>query len=99
MKDVRLTTGQRLAALERENSVVREKLKILHEMFKEQRLLINEFITRRITLAGAEERTPSGRPEEAVYTFVCQQRFDRIEAAVDDMRASTRRSGISRKAV
>lgn len=42
--NVRFTTEQRLATLERENVILHDTAKLLHRMLKEQRGLINEYI-------------------------------------------------------
>ncbi len=78
---MRLTVEQRLRALERENVVLHDTIKVLHKLVKDQGHLINDYIVRRMAAASAdrghnEEKT---RPEEELYTFVCQQRFDKIE--------------------
>ena len=98
--DLRLTTEQRIAALERANVVLRDRTKILHDMLKQQRQLINDYITQTITLAG-EERPPvvSGRPQDALYTFVCRQRFKRMERDLDELRVGTHRRMVQRKIV
>lgn len=77
---MRLTTEQRLAALERENVVLQGKVILLHKLLKEQRLLINDYITRRITSVNeTQSQTGTLRPEDALYTFICKQKFDRLE--------------------
>lgn len=78
---MRLTVEQRLRALERENVVLHDTLKVLHRLVKEQGHLINEYIVRRVAAAGADQGQNGGnaRPEEELYTFVCQRRFDKIE--------------------
>ncbi len=77
---MRLTLEQRLQALERENTVLHEKLKILHQLMKEQSTLINDYILQRVTSADNGSNNGNGdRPEDAVYTFICKKRLDRIE--------------------
>ena len=78
---MRLTVEQRLRALERENVVLHDTLKVLHRLVKEQGHLINEYIVRRMAAVGADQGQDgeNARPEEELYTFVCQQRFDKIE--------------------
>ncbi|MHC4913709.1 MAG: hypothetical protein ACYTE5_12040 [Planctomycetota bacterium] len=78
---MRLTVEQRLRALERENVVLHDTLKVLHRLVKEQGHLINEYIVRRVAAASADQGQggENARPEEELYTFVCQRRFDKIE--------------------
>ncbi len=78
---MRLTVEQRLRALERENVVLGDTLNVLHRLVKEQGHLINEYIVRRMAAAGTDQgqNGENARPEEELYTFVCQQRFDKIE--------------------
>ena len=76
---MRLTLEQRLQALERENTVLHEKLKILHLLLKEQSTLINDYILQRVTSANHGSGGNGDRPEDAVYTFICKKRLDRIE--------------------
>ena len=81
---MRLTTEQRLTALERDNVVLHDTIKLLHNLLKEQRRLISDYITQRIA-AAAENPMHNGnqRPEDAVYTFVCSRRFEQIEKLVE----------------
>ncbi len=84
---MRLTIEQRLAALERENVVLHDTTKLLHRMLKEQRQLINDYITQRVistNRSGEQEETR--RPEDALYTFVCRQRFEGIEQHMQALR-------------
>ena len=98
--DLRLTTEQRIAALERANVVLSDRTKILHDMLKQQRQLINDHITQTIALAGEEEQaTGAGRPEDALYTFVCRQRFERMERDLNALRVRSRKSTTRRQAV
>ena len=78
---MRLTVEQRLVALERDNVVLHDTIKLLHKLLKEQRELINDYITLRVTSADTsnEQKGAKTRPEDALYTFICNQRFDRIE--------------------
>ena len=80
MSDMKLTTEQRIAALERENTVLQDKLKLMHKMLKEQRQLINDYIMQRMAAPATDEQhtVNTKSDEDAMYTFVCQQRFDRI---------------------
>ncbi len=78
---MRLTIEQRLRALERENVVLHDTLKVLHGLVKEQGHLINEYIVRKMAAAGADQgqNGPNAQPADELYTFICQQRFDKIE--------------------
>jgi len=84
---MRLTMEQRIAALERDNVVLHDTVDLLHRLLKEHKRLINDYITQQMTAAekgGAA--TPDVRPEDALYTFVCRQRFDRIHKEVESLR-------------
>jgi hypothetical protein len=70
---------QRLDALERHVVVLQDTMKLLHRLLKQQRELINDYITEKVTAAAKADRDGSVRPEEALYTFRCRQRFDKIE--------------------
>lgn len=81
---MRLTVGQRLQALERDTVVLHDTMKLLHKLLKEQGELISDYIVRRVASAnpGDDGNGENVRPEEELYTFVCKQRFDRIEKDV-----------------
>ena len=85
---MRLTLEQRLAALERDIVVLRDTLKMLHGLLKEQRQLISDYITQQVMSADTsdEEKHGNVRPEDALYTFVCQQRFDKMEKNIEKIR-------------
>lgn len=84
---MRLTIEQRVAALERENVVLSDTIKLLHRMMKEQRRLINDYITRKVTSAGQNQgQEGSLRPEDEVYAFICRTRFERLEKQVEKIR-------------
>ena len=84
---MRLTIEQRVRALERENVVLQDTLKLLHKLLKQQRELINEYITHKVTSSGQRQwQEGNGRPQGAVYTFRCKQRFDRIEKQIERIR-------------
>lgn len=87
MGQMRLTLEQRLEALERDNVVLRGTIKLLHRLLKEQRELINDYITLRLTCAatGDGQNRANKRPEDALYTFICKQRFDRIEKDMEKL--------------
>ncbi len=97
---LRLTTQQRLAALERENVVLLDRVRVLHNMLKQQRQLINEYITRTVLVAG-EDRPEAGnaRGAEALYTFVCRQRFERVEKRLNELRNDASDCTARRRAV
>lgn len=98
--DLRLTTEQRIAPLERANVVLSDRTKILHNMLKQQRQLINDYITQTIALAGEERQAAdSGRPEDALYTSVCRQRFEQMERDLNALRVSSRNVAAQRQAV
>lgn len=84
---MRFTTEQRLLALERENVVLHNTTQLLHRMLKEQRQLINDYIIQTLTAIDTnQEQNESVRPKEAVYTFNCKQRFDRLEKTIEKLR-------------
>ncbi len=84
---MRLTIEQRLAALERENVVLYDTTKLLHRMLKTQRQLINDYITQTVISTNQNgEQEESRRPEDALYTFVCRQRFEGIEQHMQALR-------------
>lgn len=78
---------QRIAALERDNVVLHDKIDLLHRLLKENRRLISDYITRQVASAnqGGGE-TADVRPEDAIYTFVCGKRFDRISKEIESLR-------------
>jgi hypothetical protein len=84
---MRLTTEQRLQALERDAVVFHDTIKLLHKLLKEQEGLINEYIVRKVVSANKsnEDNVKNARPEQELYTFVCQQRFDKIEKDIRKM--------------
>lgn len=91
--EMRFTTEQRLAALERENILLRDTTKMLHKMLKEQRELIKDYITEAITATDAKNAQAGAvRPEEALYTFVCKQRFNRLDKMIDELRKQVEES-------
>jgi len=81
---MRLTTEQRLAALERGNVVLQDTIKLLHKLLKEQQQLINEYITQKM-MSSNENSGQKGNvcPGTAQYTFKCKRRFERIEKRID----------------
>ena len=84
---MRLTMEQRIAALERDNVVLHDTITLLHRLLKEHKRLINDYITQQMSAADqGEAKTPDVRPEEALYAFVCRQRFDRLAKEVESLR-------------
>ncbi|UCC98632.1 MAG: hypothetical protein JSW66_01805 [Phycisphaerales bacterium] len=84
---MRLTIEQRVAALERESVVLSDTVKLLHRLLKEQRRLINDYITKKVTSVGQSKgREGNLRPEDELYMFVCKTRFERLEKQVEKIR-------------
>lgn len=84
---MRFTIEQRIAALERDNVVLHDTIDMLHRLLKEHRQLINDYITQRMSAASQSEgESADVRPEDALYAFVCRQRFDRIAKEVESLR-------------
>jgi hypothetical protein len=83
---MRLTTEQRLVALERGNVVLHDTIKLLHKLLKEQQQLINEYITQKM-MSSSESCGQKGNicPGDALYTFKCKRRFERIEKRIEKM--------------
>jgi len=88
ISDMRLTVEQRLQALERDAVVLHDTIDLLHKVVKTQSQLINDYITRKVASADAadEHEADKKRPENALFTFVCRQRFDQIDKDVAKMR-------------
>ena len=90
VNDMRLTIEQRLRALERDAVVLQDTIKLLHKLLKDQGELIHDYITQRVANAntnhGGENNAGNSRPEDALYTFVCRQRFDRIDKDIKKLR-------------
>ncbi len=84
---MRLTTEQRLVALERDNVVLYDTIKLLHKLLKEQRQMINEYITQTM-MSSNESGGQKGDvcPADALYTFKCKRRFEGIEKHIEKMR-------------
>jgi hypothetical protein len=96
---MRLTIEQRVTALERQNVVLEGKITLLHKLLKEQQQLIHDYITQRVGSANeAESRSGNVRPEDALYTFVCKRKFDRLEKEIERIRKSMTDSRIGLKA-
>jgi hypothetical protein len=86
---MRLTTEQRLIALERDNVVLHDTIKLLHKLLKEQRQMINEYITLQMMYSD-ESGGQKGNvcPADALYTFKCKRRFEGIEKHIEKMHKS-----------
>ena len=87
LTNMRLTIEQRVAALERENVVLQDTMKLLHKLLRENRQLIKDYVTQRV--AARENEAPQNgptRPEDALYAFVCRRRFDKIDSDIDKLR-------------
>ena len=86
-RKMRLTMEQRIAVLERDNVVLHDTIEMLHRLLKEHRQLINDYITQQMATANQGEADNGDvRPEDALYAFVCRQRFDRIGKEVESLR-------------
>lgn len=79
---MRLTTEQRLQALERETVVLHDTIKLLHKLLKDQGKLISDYIVQKIANGSQEANGEGMRPEQEIYAFVCQRRFDKLEKDV-----------------
>jgi hypothetical protein len=97
---MRLTREQRLEALERELIVLQDTIKILHRLLKQQRDLINDYITQNVASAAGEDEQGNGNvhPERALYTFVCSRRLDLIEKQIEKLYKIVEASGTGLKA-
>ena len=99
VRSMRLTVEQRLVALERDNVVLHDTIKLLHKLLKQQRELISEYITRKMTSVDESEgQGGNSRPEDALFTFVCKQKFDRIAKDVENIRKLVEDSRLTLKA-
>lgn len=86
---MRLTTEQRLVALERDNVVLHDTIKILHKLLKQQRQMINEYITQQMMSSGESiGQKENICPADALYTFKCKRRFEGIEKHIEKMHKS-----------
>ena len=86
VNEMKLTTAQRLAALERDNEELQDKIKLLHKILKEQRELINEYIAQKMATSNeGVGKKGNACPGDALYTFKCKRRFDNIEKHIDKM--------------
>ena len=97
---MRLTIEQRLESLERDIVVLQDTMKLLHKLLRQQRELINDYITQKVTsVANSDEQSErSVRPEDALYTFICRRRFDNIERQIKKIRKIVENSRLGLKA-
>ena len=73
--------------MERDNVVLHDTVKMLHKLLKEQRQLINEYITQKVmSAAQIDGRKSNIRPEDALYTFICKRRFEILEKRIEKIR-------------
>ena len=87
---MRLTVEQRLQALERETVVLHDTIKLLHRLLKEQAELINDYIIQKVSEANDIDGDKGGsvRPVDALFTFVCRRRFDKIDNDIKRLQKS-----------
>ena len=85
---MRLTTEQRLVALERDNVVLHDTIKLLHKLLKEQRQMINEYITQTMMSSNDSGQKGNVCSGDALYTFKCKRRFEGIEKRIEKMHKS-----------
>ena len=85
---MRLTREQRIAALERDNVVLHDTIKILHKLLKDQQQLIHEYITQKM-LSFDKNDVQKGKvcPGNAQYTFKCKRRIEMLEKNIEKMRS------------
>ena len=80
---MRLTIEERLAALERENVVLHDKLKVLHKLMKEQRELTMDYTQKVVSVSDSKAEIM--HPEEVRYTYCCRPRFERLEKQMEQV--------------
>jgi hypothetical protein len=81
---MRLTTEQRLMALERDTVVLHDTIKLLHKLLKEQQQLINEYIAQKLMCSNEiDGRKGNVCPTDELYTFKCKRRFNSIEKQIE----------------
>jgi hypothetical protein len=80
---MRLTNDERIAALERENVVLHDTLKMLHRMLKEQRELTKSYAER--MMAVSDDKAEVQHPEDVRYTYCCRPRFEKLEKQMEQM--------------
>jgi multidrug resistance efflux pump len=96
---IHLTTEQRLSALECAMADLGGRVERLDRKLKEQDELIAEHITKQMVAATSDgARRGAIRPEDALYTFVCRQKFDHVEKELARLRRSLAKSRSLHKA-
>lgn len=80
---MRLTSEERIAALERENVVLHDTLKMLHRMLKEQRELTKSYTQRMI--AVSDDKAEIQHPEDIRYAYYCKPRFEKLEKQMEQV--------------
>ena len=85
MLNTRLTTEQRLKALERDIVILNDTTKMLHKMLKDQGRLISDYIAQKVASAD-EDNNGNHRPEDALSVFVCRRRFEKLEKDMGKIR-------------
>lgn len=100
VSSMRLTIDQRIQALERDNVILHDTIELLHRLLKEQHGLINDYIVQKIGQSnpGTDNGQEDSRPEDALYTFICQQRFKRLENDIKRIFRLIDESSLERKA-
>lgn len=96
---MRLTNSQRLQNIEREVTVLKDTIKLLHNMLKKQRNLIKEYIAGEIAAENSSQSNEgNGRPEQKIYTFVCQKRFEKLENDINKVMKKAEQNQITHRA-
>ncbi len=80
---MRLTIEERLAALERENVVLHDTLKMLHRMLKEERELVKGYTQQ--VMAVSDDKAEIQHPEDVRYTYYCRPRFEKLEKEMEQV--------------
>ncbi len=80
---MRLTSEERIAALERENVVLHDTLKMLHRMLKEERELVKGYTQQ--VMAVSDDKAEIRHPEDIRYTYYCRPRFEKLEKQMEQM--------------
>jgi len=86
---------QRISVLERENIILQDSIKVLHKMLKEQRQMINDYITHRVVSSSREGRGSNMQPDDAVFIFVCRRRFELLEKRLDKLHKLAQKSDMN----
>ena len=97
---MRLTVEQRLRELERDNIVLHDTIKLLHNLLKEQKELINSYIVRKMTSAkiSSHQKDEEGITCDEIYTFMCKKKFDKIDKDIERILKSIKSSRLGRRA-